>query len=136
MPRVRAARYSRAAIEKIRATIDTKAAIHELHAIGHDPATPPGVRVKALTVLLDKTMPSLTERDLHVTHHDAPAPTEMVQQLLSLLGREAVAQRWPELLAKYEGGALQPVALLPGESIRVVDEGEGETSSDGSDSMN
>jgi hypothetical protein len=131
MPRVRPRGYSRAAIERIRATIDTKAAIKELHQIGHDPNTPAGVRVKALSVLLDKTMPSLTERDLHVTHHEAPPPAEMVSQLLQLLGRDAVAQRWPDLLLKYDQGQLAQIATpLAGESVRIPSEDHAEDQSE------
>lgn len=94
------ARHDRATIAKIRESIDTKAAIEELHDIGHDKEMPPGVRVKALSVLLDKTMPSLTEKDINL-YHELPDVGQQLQQLIGLMGEAAVRERWPDVYDKY-----------------------------------
>ena len=102
MPR-KGYRKDRATIAKIRESIDSKAAVEELHAIGHDQDMPPGVRVKALSVLLDKTMPSLTEKDINVTH-ETPDMGQTIQQLVSVMGEQAVRERWPDVYEKYRQG--------------------------------
>lgn len=99
MPRVRRG-FTRASIEKIRETIDTRAAIKELHAIGHDPKTPSGVRVKALSVLLDKTMPTLTEKDIHV-HQETADPRAITRSLIALMGVDVVRERWPDAFKRF-----------------------------------
>lgn len=92
-------RPSRETIEKIRSTIDTRAAIAELHRIGHDTALPAGVRVKALAVLVDKTLPSLTERDISVQIEHAD-PVQMIHRLTAILGHDEVKRRWPDVYSK------------------------------------
>lgn len=99
--RTRKTRHDRATIAKIRESIDTRAAITELHAIGHDKELPAGVRVKALSVLLDKTMPSLTEKDINVTH-EAPDMTQTIHGLIAIIGEDSVRERWPDVYAKFK----------------------------------
>jgi hypothetical protein len=86
MPRYKP--HTRDSIERIRETIDTQAAIKELHAIGHDKENPVGVRVKALSVLLEKTMPSLTQADI-IHHRDEHTPVEMLERLKKILPADA-----------------------------------------------
>lgn len=94
-------RLSRETIEKIRATIDTRAAIQELHKIGHDDKIPAGVRVKALSVLVDKTLPSLTEKDItHTIEH--VSPVESMRGLIAILGEAQVMERWPDLYERFQ----------------------------------
>jgi hypothetical protein len=97
------ARHDRATIAKIRESIDTRAAIEELHCIGHDKDLPPGVRVKALSVLLDKTMPSLTEKDIN--HYiEPPDMSQTIAGLIAIMGEDAVRERWPDVYGKYKLG--------------------------------
>lgn len=120
MPRTRR-KFTRASIERIRETIDTRAAIKELHAIGHDPKTPAGVRVKALSVLLDKTMPTLTERDVHV-HQETTDPKQLLQSLIAMLGVDAVRQRWPAMLERFpDAGAIEHVPAVDVQQLNASD---------------
>lgn len=86
MPRYKP--HTRESIERIRETIDTRAAIQGLHEIGHDKENPVGVRVKALSVLLEKTMPSLTQADI-IHHREEQTPLEMLQRLEKIIGPDA-----------------------------------------------
>jgi hypothetical protein len=66
--------HTRQTIERIRESIDCKAAVSELHAIGHDKDMTPSVRVKALQVLLDRVMPALTQADI-TSRQEQPGKT-------------------------------------------------------------
>lgn len=99
MPRTRP-KFTRESIERIRETIDTRSAIRELHMIGHDSKTPPGVRVKALSVLLDKTLPTLTEKDVHV-HQETSDPREILRSLVALMGADIVREKWPDAFKRF-----------------------------------
>lgn len=95
MPRYKP--QTRRTIERIRESIDTDAAVKTLHEIGHNESNPISVRVKALQVLLGKTLPDLTAAD--ITHNAEPVnPQELLAKLETVLGNDA----YQALLASYQ----------------------------------
>lgn len=100
MPRRRP--HTRESIERIRETINTHGAIKVLSEIGHDPKTPPSTRVKALQVLLDKTLPSLTQADVLNQPAQPVSYEELVTQLNQLIGEDQTAKLLSKLSGKKE----------------------------------
>ncbi len=87
MPRYKP--HTRESIERIRETINTERAVKTLHEIGHDKKAPPSVRVKALQVLLDKTLPSLTQADITNIQGEQVDYSALTARLTELLGPDA-----------------------------------------------
>lgn len=99
---------TRATIEKIRQSIDTASAIKELHEIGHDHKHAVSVRVKALQVLLDKTMPSLTAADLNHNMGEEMSLQDKFLALVSQVGEDRARLVYPDLANEFLGPQKPP----------------------------
>ena len=115
MPRYKP--HTRESIERIRETIDTKRAVQTLNEIGHDDKVPPSTRVKALQVLLDKTLPSLTQADILNQPAETIDYSALIVTLKELLGPEHANKLLAKLGHKPDAPGTQSAHATP-ESIQ------------------